>query len=112
MKINTKHQLLSGLLLTLFLSFQAGVSLFAHTHFINGIALVHSHPSADANHMHTSAQAYAIAFISTIHCDDIPELPTTPTPFEVVAKIGDEIAPHYHHIFCGFGINFRAPPCR
>ncbi len=109
-KVNKKHRFLPGLLLVLFLSFQTGISLFAHTHIVNGIHLVHSHPSSDANHHHTSAQAYTIAFVSTFYCDNTPETPTTPTPFEVIAKIGDEITLDYRPSSSESGINFRAPP--
>lgn len=32
------------LLLVLFLGYYSGITLFPHTHIINGIAIVHSHP--------------------------------------------------------------------
>ena len=44
------------LLLSLYLSYQAGVTLFTHVHYVNGVAIVHSHPSKEKKHSHTSKQ--------------------------------------------------------
>ena len=50
----------SLLLLVLFLAYQAGGMMFSHIHYINGVMIVHSHPSKDS-HTHTEGQIISIA---------------------------------------------------
>lgn len=52
------------LLLVLFLAYQAGVMMFSHTHYINGVMIVHSHPSKDT-HTHTEGQIISIAQVAS-----------------------------------------------
>ena len=52
-------------LLTLFVSYWCGVTLFTHSHKVNGIVVVHSHPFK-AEHSHSSIQFETISFISSI----------------------------------------------
>ena len=52
------------LLLTLFVTYQASITMFAHVHYINGVMIVHSHPSADNEHTHTVSQILTLAQVS------------------------------------------------
>ena len=52
------------MLLTLFLAYQASITMFAHVHYINGVMIVHSHPSADSEHTHTQSQILTLAQVS------------------------------------------------
>ena len=52
------------MLLTLFLAYQASITMFAHVHYVNGVMLVHSHPSADSQHTHTESQILTLAQVS------------------------------------------------
>ena len=52
------------LLLTLFVAYQASITMFAHVHYINGVTIVHSHPSADNDHTHTDGQLLTLAHVS------------------------------------------------
>ena len=52
------------MLLTLFLAYQASITMFAHVHYVNGVMLVHSHPSADSQHTHTEGQILTLAQVS------------------------------------------------
>ncbi len=45
--------------LAIFLSYYAGISLFAHIHIVNGAVIVHSHPFAKTSHDHSDAQVLA-----------------------------------------------------
>ena len=38
--------------------------MFAHVHYINGVTIVHSHPSADNDHTHTDGQLLTLAHVS------------------------------------------------
>lgn len=57
-------------LLILFLGYYISISSFTHTHIVNGIAIVHSHPynpfSKDkpVNHQHSTNQLVVIYFLS------------------------------------------------
>ena len=54
----------SLLLLTLFVAYQVNIKMFAHVHYVNGVMLVHSHPSADSQHSHTESQILTLAQVS------------------------------------------------
>lgn len=60
---NRKQIVVSLYLLLLFVSFQTGITMFTHTHYVNGVMLVHSHPSSD-NHTHTEGQILTLAQVS------------------------------------------------
>jgi hypothetical protein len=64
MRINkyiAKRQV-AGALLILFMSYFACITLFSHSHVINGIKIVHSHPYSGApeEHTHTAAEVEVI----------------------------------------------------
>ena len=54
------------LLLALFLTYQVSITLFTHVHIVNGVMIVHSHPSSEKHHTHTTGQVILIAHLSTI----------------------------------------------
>ena len=54
------------LLLALFLTYQVSITLFTHVHIVNGVMIVHSHPSSEKHHTHTTGQVISIAHLSTI----------------------------------------------
>lgn len=51
-------------LLTLFLAYQVSITMFSHVHYVNGVMLVHSHPSNDNQHTHTEGQILTLAHVS------------------------------------------------
>lgn len=51
-------------LLTLFVSYQVSITMFAHVHYINGVMIVHSHPSTDNQHTHSEGQILTLAQVS------------------------------------------------
>ena len=64
MKHQRRYIVISLFLLTLFVAYQASIMHFSHIHFINGVMIVHSHPSTDNQHTHTEGQALTLAHIS------------------------------------------------
>ena len=52
------------MLLILFVTYQVSITMFAHMHYVNGVMIVHSHPSADSEHTHTEAQILTLAQMS------------------------------------------------
>ena len=61
---NKRRIITSLLLLTLFVAYQVNITMFAHVHYVNGVMLVHSHPSADSQHTHTEGQILTLAQVS------------------------------------------------
>jgi len=57
-------------LLSLFLGFYASITLFSHSHIINGVTIVHSHPfnkgtgDKPINHQHSEKEYSLIQFLS------------------------------------------------
>lgn len=59
---------IAPLLLTLFVCYYAGVTLFPHAHEVNGGRIVHSHPYSGnaANHQHSTQQLQLISLLSLL----------------------------------------------
>ncbi len=59
-----KRVLSSLLLLALFIVYQAGITMFSHVHYVNGVMVVHSHPG-HGKHTHFKTEVIAIARLSS-----------------------------------------------
>lgn len=63
-------KILGSLLLGLLAGYMLCISLFTHSHKINGYTITHSHPYSQApdtgNHTHTTAEFIAIAHLSAV----------------------------------------------
>lgn len=105
-----KYIFIPLLLLALFLGYQVSITMFSHVHYVNGVMIVHSHPSADDMHTHTEGQIVTMAQVSSF-------LGTEP----VFMWIDDADLPvcgilEYKRDFrqlparCISGISLRAPP--
>ena len=53
--------------------YQAGVMMFSHVHYINGVMVVHSHPSKDS-HTHTEGQVLTIAHVASFYSTEPNQL--------------------------------------
>ncbi len=105
---------LSLMLVCLFTGYYVGVNFFVHVHWVDGKAVVHSHPYSDGSssepgHSHTSCDADCIRQLSFLNF-----LPILTVSCLTFAGIGREIAqPVYRRAareevsFCRF---FRGPP--
>lgn len=105
-----KHIIAPLLLLALFLTYQVSITMFTHVHIVNGVMIVHSHPSSSKHHTHTTGQVISIAHLAVIHTL-AAEAGTTITVDRPVLYVLDyqtntfrAPAPHTH---C---IHLRAPP--
>lgn len=68
-----RKQLLTFLKLLLpliFVSYLCGIALFTHSHVVNGVIIVHSHPFKDA-HSHTPKQFETIMYLSSYLMPDV-----------------------------------------
>ncbi|HIX26584.1 MAG TPA: hypothetical protein H9859_02950 [Candidatus Barnesiella excrementigallinarum] len=51
----------------LFITYMGCISLFTHTHVVNGVTIVHSHPyKSGAEHEHTTAEFQLIHILSNV----------------------------------------------
>ena len=98
------------LLLTLFVAYQASITMFAHVHYINGVTIVHSHPSADNDHTHTDGQLLTLALVSEWTGVEPTFVTLSEVPLSVFDSIECErkskaLSDLYSHC-----ISLRAPP--
>lgn len=98
------------LLLALFVSYQAGVTLFVHTHVVDGVAVAHSHPFSSSNHSHSSLQIVAIGQLSTFNGVEHASYDEIKVYHNGVEEI--EISNHESNVvnLCAACILLRAPP--
>ena len=65
------------LLLVILVSYKLSVTIFVHTHNVDGIMVAHSHPFTNGNHTHSSSQILVIGQLSTfngVEYDSVGEL--------------------------------------
>lgn len=58
------REYLAGFLLLLFGCYYSGISLFSHTHVVNGSSVVHSHLGGGSQHDHSESQYAVIDILS------------------------------------------------
>lgn len=100
----------SFLLVMLFASYQACCTLFSHTHTVNGVTLVHSHPYSNAEHTHTNGQMLTLSQITQfVSIEQTGRTLTTPLLTQCQQA-------HILHIMCiamqwkSASTNHRGPP--
>ncbi len=59
------NKFISMLLLALFLSYHVSITMFVHTHIVDGVPIAHSHPFTSSNHSHSSSQIVVIGQLSS-----------------------------------------------
>lgn len=57
----------------LFITYLGGITLFTHSHVVNGVIIVHSHPF-QGEHEHTQVQLETIFYLSSFIASSVPEL--------------------------------------
>ena len=85
-------ELIPLLLLGLYLSYQAGATMFTHVHYINGERVVHSHPSKSKKHTHTARQIlliYQLSHAQTLEASAPQRLEKPALPGIVMAEEKD-----------------------
>lgn len=60
---------LAGFLLLLFGCYYSGLSLFSHTHVVNGSSVVHSHLGGGSQHDHSESQYAVIDILSNFQSE-------------------------------------------
>ena len=97
-------------MLMLFLSYQAGTTLFTHAHDIDGRVITHSHPYNSQAHSHSDAQIFALGHVSSFTGEEAKGADAEFVVYESVAIIG-HVADAAFSLFVELGEHgFRAPP--
>lgn len=98
------------LLLTLFVAYQVCITMFSHVHYVNGVMIVHSHPSADHRHTHTEGQIVTMAQVASffttepVQTELVRVQPPLLCRLEYNRNTDFQTALHAHRIY------LRAPP--
>lgn len=105
-----RHILLPVALLALFLSYYAGISLFAHTHVVNGTMIVHSHPYSGNTHSHNTTQILAFDKAGHFQSLEVFVLDSLSVEFNKLYEL-DFIRDTYRcESICFANVSLRAPP--
>ena len=94
----------------LFVLYLGDITLFTHSHVVNGVVIVHSHPFKGKHH-HTEAQLETIFFLSTFHSPSLPHCPIVASGVLILLWV--LLVPLCGHIDFAqhrCGIYLRAPP--
>ena len=94
----------------IFIAYLGGITLFTHSHVVNGVIIVHSHPFNGA-HKHTEVELETIFFLSSFAASD-----SLLTPFSasillvLLCLLATPIVEHIKLAKACCGIYLRAPP--
>ena len=104
--------ILKWFLPVLFISYMAGITLFTHSHVVNGVTIVHSHPfKKGTKHEHMSVEFQLIHFLTHVQTTDAGIIPVFAaftalllcTLLWCPQRIG-------RHASCAGVVSLRAPP--
>lgn len=112
---NRKIRHIAWLLLAAVLWYHCSISLFYHTHTIDGIAVTHSHPytgTPDApRHAHSTAQFLTIAALTAFVATVAALLFVGTVAPRLIAVLRDQlVCGRYLALLCSHTL--RGPPCR
>ena len=74
------------LLMMVFCSYYAGISMFSHTHIANGSSIVHSHLGGDAEHEHSDSQYAVIDILSNFQSETVATFQDSGTPLQMLSE--------------------------
>ena len=96
----------------LFISYMAGITLFTHSHVVNGVTIVHSHPfKKGSEHSHTTVEFQLIHLLNHVLVTDsglIPTFAVAALSLLCILFIRPQVEPY--HRSCPGVISLRAPP--
>lgn len=112
---NIYKSFLSGALLTLFLGYLCSITLFTHSHIINGVTIVHSHPYSkdhtSKDTAHTDTELQLIESISSYLSGSVDFFISIPKDvYSLKRKINVFLEKTFHFIPIPFDFSLRAPP--
>ncbi len=96
----------------LFVSYMAGITLFTHSHVVNGVTIVHSHPfKKGAGHSHTTNEVQLIHHLSHVLATDAGIAPVSFSYIPIyIIVLATAVLCFGHTRRCAGLIHLRAPP--
>lgn len=79
------RNILKWFLPLLFIAYLGGITLFTHSHVVNGVIIVHSHPFK-GEHSHTEAQVETIFFLSSFVASSLPAILFAASAFLILLR--------------------------
>ena len=70
----------------LFIAYLGGITLFTHSHVVNGVIIVHSHPFK-GQHEHTEVQLETIFYLASFVSSSLPPFPVAATVLLVLLRV-------------------------
>lgn len=106
---------IKSFLLLLFMNYMASVSFFTHSHVVNGVTIIHSHPyplnEKGADHQHTGTQLQLIGLLSTFYVVGSIVLYFFFTCFQYIYNVLlTWVNPFIHPLFQCYFLFSRPPP--
>lgn len=107
-----RKYLLAAFLPFVFLWYIGCISLTPHTHIVDGVSVVHSHPASAEGHQHSAEEALGIELICHYYRDlaadgiFLPEV-----AFLFLDKVQTEYVSPYIPAVSTLVCSLRAPPC-
>lgn len=108
--LKKKHIFISLFLLSLFVAYQASITMFAHVHYVNGVMIVHSHPSTTAEHTHSESQILTLAHVAEWGGVEPSFVVLTEAVFFVCETFEVNCQTHVLEDLFSHSISLRAPP--
>lgn len=93
----------------LFITYLGSITLFNHSHVVNGVIIVHSHPFK-GSHEHTEAQLETVLFLSSFISSFLSVLITVLTTVFLLCVLKAPFAERIKQMKVLGGIRLRAPP--
>lgn len=94
----------------IFIAYLGGITLFTHSHVVNGVIIVHSHPFK-GEHQHTEVELETIFFLSSFAASGSLFTPSSTTVFWVLlCLLAVPAVERIKLIRTDCGIYLRAPP--
>jgi len=104
------RNILKWFLPLLFIAYLGGITLFTHSHVVNGVIIVHFHPFK-GEHSHTEAQVETIFFLSSFVASSLPAILFAASAFLILLRVLSVPAvEHVKYVRVRCGISLRAPP--
>ena len=100
----------SSFLLMLFSCYLCGISLFSHTHIVNGSSVVHSHFGGNSEHQHSESQYAVIDILSNFQSETAVNYIFADTPFFQTSDICTEYMAPAKECLVHPAQSLRGPP--
>ena len=98
------------LLFILFSCYYCGISMFSHTHIVNGASVVHSHLGGGSSHVHSDSQYAVIDILSHFQSECAVSFDSAGTPFYLLSDVRSVYcAPSFPDGICST-LFLRGPP--